>query len=383
MQEGHYPELAVFSGMIPFEPNGAGTMENPYLITNANELGSVWYRPLAHYRLDASIDLESIHWSCAVVPWFDGHFDGNGFLVYSLRISGSSHLGLFGTLGPNASVIHVGLENVDVNGLSSYVGGLVGENDRGHITSCYSTGSITGGDEVGGLVGFNFYGRIASSYSTVTINGEKGVGGLLGRNYFAYITSSFSVGKVSGEEYVGGLVGQNYSYSSITSSYSSGVVDGDEHVGGFVGNNAGSITSSYSTGIVSGDYKVGGLAGSNYNLINSSYNMSTVIGVYMVGGLVGDNSGNITSSYNNGFVSGDYKVGGLAGANSGSITSSFWDNEISGLTTSDGGTGLSTAQMQDPNNYLNAGWDFVVETDNGTEDIWFMPENSYPLLWWQ
>jgi hypothetical protein len=66
----------------------------------------------------------------------------------------------------------------------------------------------------------------------------------------------------------------------------------------------------------------------------------------------------------------------------GIITSSFWDTETSGHIKSDGGTGLPTAQMQDINTYINAGWDFVDETDNGTENIWFMPENSYPIHTW-
>ena len=33
---------------------------------------------------------------------------------------------------------------------------------------------------------------------------------------------------------------------------------------------------------------------------------------------------------------------------------------------------------------LEAGWDFVSETANGTEDIWWILEGKdYPRLWWQ
>jgi hypothetical protein len=38
--------------------------------------------------------------------------------------------------------------------------------------------------------------------------------------------------------------------------------------------------------------------------------------------------------------------------------------------------------MQMLDTYLVAGWDFVGETTNGTEDIWFMPENDYPMHAW-
>ncbi len=34
--------------------------------------------------------------------------------------------------------------------------------------------------------------------------------------------------------------------------------------------------------------------------------------------------------------------------------------------------------------YLQAGWDFVDETENGTEDIWWIDEGrDYPRLWWE
>ena len=39
--------------------------------------------------------------------------------------------------------------------------------------------------------------------------------------------------------------------------------------------------------------------------------------------------------------------------------------------------------MQNRDTYLAAGWDFASETTNGTQDIWHMPENDYPGLWWE
>ena len=68
----------------------------------------------------------------------------------------------------------------------------------------------------------------------------------------------------------------------------------------------------------------------------------------------------------------------------GVITSSFWDTETSGQSTSDGGTGKTTAEMQTAFTFLDAGWDFVNETANGTEDIWWILEGQdYPRLWWE
>ena len=52
--------------------------------------------------------------------------------------------------------------------------------------------------------------------------------------------------------------------------------------------------------------------------------------------------------------------------------------------TSAGGEGKTTTEMRDVNTFLNAGWDFVGETANGTEDIWEMRANGadYPHLRW-
>ena len=40
--------------------------------------------------------------------------------------------------------------------------------------------------------------------------------------------------------------------------------------------------------------------------------------------------------------------------------------------------------MQTAKMFLDAGWDFVGETANGTEDIWWILEGKdYPRLWWE
>ncbi|KPL25325.1 MAG: hypothetical protein AMJ75_01170 [Phycisphaerae bacterium SM1_79] len=68
----------------------------------------------------------------------------------------------------------------------------------------------------------------------------------------------------------------------------------------------------------------------------------------------------------------------------GTISNCFWDIDTSGLGTSDGGTGLSTAQMQEASTYLSAGWDFVGETINGPNDIWTIKEGfDYPRHVWK
>jgi len=66
------------------------------------------------------------------------------------------------------------------------------------------------------------------------------------------------------------------------------------------------------------------------------------------------------------------------------IISSFWDIENSGQTTSDGGTGNTTDEMQTASTFLEAGWNFVGETENGPNDIWKMLDGyDYPRLAWE
>jgi hypothetical protein len=49
-----------------------------------------------------------------------------------------------------------------------------------------------------------------------------------------------------------------------------------------------------------------------------------------------------------------------------------------------GGKGKTTAEMQTKSTFTDAGWEFVGETANGTEDIWWILEGQdYPRLWWE
>jgi hypothetical protein len=169
------------------------------------------------------------------------------------------------------------------------------------------------------------------------------------------------------------------------------------HVGGLVGysDDSGSVTRCYSTGAVRGWGCVAGLVGWNDGTVTQSYSASTVNGTgecCVVGGLVGENLGAVTQCYSTGAVSFSRasSVGGLVGSiggqegPNGSVTACFWDTQTSGLPISAGGTGKTTAQMRTAKTFLDAGWDFVDEAANGTEEIWWINEGKdYPRLWWE
>ncbi len=157
---------------------------------------------------------------------------------------------------------------------------------------------------------------------------------------------------------------------------------------GRIGN--GLIEKCYTTGRVSGRAFAGGLVGINANgEIKNCYSFVDVITeTGIAGGLVGVNSGAVIHSYSTGRVSGMSDIGGIIGKRKDTtrVYNCFWDVETSGLKYSNGGTGLTTAQMQKNITYLKNKWDFVFEETNGKEDIWARHDqinSGYPQFAWQ
>ena len=107
------------------------------------------------------------------------------------------------------------------------------------------------------------------------------------------------------------------------------------------------------------------------------------------GGLVGFNSGTVSNSYSTGSVTGSHEyVGGLAGDNyHGTVSNSFWDTETSGQSTSDGGTGKTTEEMQDIDTFSGATWDIVAVVNSSTRNpvyLWnIVDDEIYPFLSWE
>jgi hypothetical protein len=204
--------------------------------------------------------------------------------------------------------------------------------------------SVTGGGSVGTLVGAGI-GTVSNSYSTGNVNAVANIGGLVGTNAI--------------------ISGYSTVYGTVSNSYSSTNVTGEYGVGGLVGYNRGTVSDSYATGNVTGDDVVGGLVGRNYG-----------------------SDGTVSNSYSTGSVVGNSSVGGLVGENqmNGVLSTSFWDVKTSGQATSDGGTGMTTAEMHDIATFSGAGWNIISVALNQTDPayIWNIVHNiTYPFLGWQ
>ena len=327
--------------------DGSGTEGDPWRIKSLEDFND--FAADANYwddytRLETDVNLAGLTFTTAVIPDFDGVFDGNDHKIMNLTIddggAGNDYLGLFGYID-DGEVRNLGLEGGSISGEISGekdIGGLVGGNS-GSVSNCYSTASVSGNWAVGGLVGANS-GTISDCYSTGDVNGIGDVGGLVGVNI---------------------NLPSHYGFDSISTCYSTGDVSGDYSIGGLVGFYfKGTTSNCYSTGDVSGEQGVGGLAGRSF-------------------------SGNVSNCHSTGNVNGSDYVGGLIGLIDlgGEISNCFWDTDTQthGVTESIGqndGTatnveGLPTAEMQMMSTFTDADWDFI--------DTWNIGENqTYPYL---
>jgi hypothetical protein len=309
-------------------PEGDGSEANPYEIANLDNLlwlsesSSEWDK---HYIQTADIDAsETSTWN-----------DGAGFIPI-----GNSSIKFTGSYNGQGYIV----KNIQINRPNQDFIGFFGRLEDANVENLGITNVSSQGEKyVGGFFGHSVNSTIAKCYSTGVVQSTTStdwwsqVGGFAG---------AISSGDISA------------CYTTVNVSSSKGII------GGFVGSNAGSISNCYATGAVAGT------------------------GSGRVGSFSGQNTGTISRSYSTGPASvDDPAIGGFNGFDyDGTITSCFWDTESSGLTSSDGGTGLTTVEMKNALNFINAGWDFASEAANGTDDIWGInctDQDGYPLLMWQ
>jgi hypothetical protein len=346
------------------------SQENGYYVVNDvtdfKELLAFGQDDTLRFRLINDLDLAGA--PNFYIPYLAGEFDGNGHRISNLSFNFSfvSQVGLFGQLAPDGTVHDMAAENINITARRR-VGGLVGWNE-GDVSHSYSTGRVTGDEHVGGLVGVND-GAVSNSCSTGSVTGDDFIGGLVGSNGdYGAVSNSYSTGNVTGKEGVGGLVGLNRR-GTVSNCYSGGSVAGGYVVGGLVGGNAGEVSGCYSTGSVTGEDFLGGLTGPSGkgSTLSNSYSTGSVTcagrDCLQVGGLVGS--------------TGDYSP----------VSNCFWDTETSGQASSDGGTGRTTAEMQDITTLLDASWDVVAVADPDTRNtgyLWNIVDGeTYPFLSWE
>jgi len=308
---------------------------------------------------------------------FRGIFDGQGYTISGLSVSGATYAGFFGYVGTDGQIKNLNIIGTTISG-SSYTGGLAGYYaSTKSIENCSVQASISGSFG-GGLVGFtNNALTITNSYASGNVICKSVCGGLVGDAKAALtITNSYANGNVNverpstGNVYAGGLVGDAEATLTITNSYANGNVNvertstGNVYAGGLVGDAraALTITNSYANEDIA---------------VRASDEVAC-------GGLVGYTRGSttITNSYASVGITGyglRFSSGGIFGAEfggfSGTNTSVYYDSDVggsaSGNSSPTGILGMTPANLKKQATFAN--WDF--------NTIWgIIQDVSYPYL---
>ncbi len=168
---------------------------------------------------------------------------------------------------------------------------------------------------------------------------------------------------VFGYRYIGALAGVCTNSTVVENCFSTGYTDygieavrGTSYVGGLIGQLTFSsiVRNCYAQTSINGGGNSGGLIGVN----ESVPNVYSVINCYSTGDVNGSGGGLIGWSNYDGIVE-----------------NSFWDTETSGKSSSDGGAGKTTNEMQAQSTFTEAGWDF--------ENVWSISatyNSGYPYL---
>jgi len=410
------PQQVVFQNLTIIEPNVAGLdntgclagfIVNGHLrdifIVDATVSGSENVGGLAGQTKD-----------CTIERCFSGTNLGFSKAVYGSLKAG----GLIGSsLDGSITDCYSNTRGITNRYSQVYIGGLIGSNVGADITYCDANATFVFGQtcsRVGGLLGYSADGNISDCSAALDLRGGWGssrMGGLIGEHDFKQISiditnchADFSIELDDNLNYVGGLVGTCHGVSGIYNCSSEGnMVFGDSAylAGGFIGDGICLLKECSSVCDIIGGHDafgIGGMAGKFYSRLEDCYvhgNVSVADNCYAVGGLVGSNYASTERCYvvcpvSNG--SGGGSIGAVIGSDSSSSLQCFWDADVSGITDGVGNkdpdptgvTGLTTAEMKIQSTYTDAGWDFVDETANGTEDIWSICEvTDYPRLTWQ
>lgn len=365
---------------------GSGTLADPYVIWDVNDLQDVELDLTAYYELGGDIDASATSgWNAGAgflpigqIGGFTGHFDGKGYAISSLFINrpAADYVGLFSYI-EGGTVQNVSLVNAVITG-KLWVGTLVGLLEDGVIDNCSSSGSVVA-IWGGGLVGLSYkFGAtaptITNSHSTSTVTSAGGansrVAGFIYDAEDTTITSCYATGNAVNTGSGGGGPATPFMAAGfavwlinciVSECYATGdaltAVEPFREAAGFAAEmNGGAISNCYARGKATGGGAAGFLCYGDFLSI-----------------------GAIDDAYSTGLVTqiGGATDGGFCLSRGATVIQNcFWDTETSGQATSDGGTGKTTAQMKIESTFTDAGWDF-------TTPIWYISagtNNGYPAF---
>ena len=244
------------------KPAGTGTVEDPYLISNASQLR--WFASQVNdngknsicAQLTNDIDLGNENWTpigkSGYSYQYKGTFDGQGYEIKNVKIdSTSSDQALFGYVNGGT------VKNLTVSGSfkgGNSTAGIVANfgGSSGSISGCINKATVNGNNATGGVVGkiFTSGGTVTQCANLGEITGSNQVGGIIGYvSYACTLSASYNRGNITvSASYgnAGGIAGKlDASSASVQSCYTTGTVTGSNYVKPAFGSNSGSITNCY------------------------------------------------------------------------------------------------------------------------------------------
>ncbi len=418
-------QLAVLAIAAPWDgtaaaafAGGAGTAEDPYQISTAEQLAYLASLANAspqtanantagkYYKLTADIDLNGPTYSwtpigIATATAFAGVFDGDNHIITNIYINDATtvYAGLFGYPTGTATA------NVIIKNLS------------------IASGSITvtnSGSTAGAFAGRSIYAQFINCKNAINVKGVSSVAGIVGTfgsatttGIIEYCSNSGTITCAGAGLHVGGIAGNaavatTGSASYIRYCYNTGAVTAISNGGGITGsasNGVLTIKECFNKGVITAaNTAAGGIVGLGYgasfNVLNC-YNTGLVkqtnaaFATPFAGGILGYPGGNalgkyfqaVSNCYNTGAVTGVVKeaiAGALKGGaatidGTGSVVNSYYLSTLT-ATNTNGGTSKTATEMQLPA--------FISIINNSqSPSVWSMDVNfgngGFPVLVWE
>lgn len=283
----------------PSFENGSGTIADPYMVTNADDLKKLRCYTNKHFKLANDISLNDEKWlPIGVDDEWNGTLDGAGFEISGLKIDNVTlnNSGLFGYT-QDAYIYNLTLKAPSITARSK-VGALVADMDRTVIDNVNVTDAdITALSKTGLLVG---YMDEDSAIRNTSVSGSISASPQVQEDF--YTSDKFETFEVAD---IGGMVGdadgKNFSHMNNTvdvdiqifpeTDYPATGLDLDhssdvDNVGGYIGNSIGEPDAS------SGDQ----FGRARFINVDATINIQAFGNVDYVGGFAGESDMSVSNS---------------------------------------------------------------------------------------
>ncbi len=281
-------------------------------------------------------DIDLAEYPGFTLPLFQGTFNGAGHKISNIDIdSPDDAVTGFIAYANKAELTRLHLDPVNIQG-HDYVGGLIGMGFQTEISHCSVHGEIIGQDRcIGGICGgLGEASNIKYCCITGEVSGPNEVGGIIGGGFCVGVQCCSSAATIESSGYSSGGIGGGLVWCDISDCYFTGCLNGTSESGGI----AGQLEESY------------------------------VRDCFVSGSISPSTASSIVGKCYHGFFL--YP----------SVRNSVWNTQTTGVGIAVGYCdyenyeenviGCTTAEMLQQSTYLDLGWDFVGETENGTNDYW-------------